>query len=87
MVGDAALGPAGGFVMSGATGGNGEAALEFELATQAIAGDEVVRDGGAVVFLDETAAAVLDGKTLAVHEEGDPFHFSIEDPDEAAETG
>lgn len=87
IVEDSALGPDGGLRISGANGGNGEAALEFELATQAIAGDEVVRDGGAVVFLDETAAAVLDGKTLDVHAHGDHFHFSIEDPDEAAETG
>ena len=39
------------------------------------------------VFLDETAARILDGKTLAVHAHGDHFHFSIEDADEAAETG
>ena len=84
---DSELGRDGGLRISGASGGNGEAALEFELATEAQAGDRVVRDDGAVVFLDETAAAVLAGKTLDVHAHGDHFHFSIDDPDEQAEAG
>jgi iron-sulfur cluster assembly protein len=83
---DSELGPDGGLRISGASD-DGETALDFELATEGRAGDQVVRDSGAVVFLDETAAAVLDGKTLDVHAHGDHFHFSIEDPDEAAETG
>ena len=86
IVGDSERGPDGGLRISAARD-DGETALEFELATEAQAGDQVVRDGGAVVFLDETAAAVLDGKTLDVHAHGDHFHFSIEDADEAAETG
>ena len=80
IVEDSELGPDGGLRISGSNGGNGEAALEFELATEARAGDEVVREGGAVVFLDGTAAAVLAGKTLDVHAHGDHFHFSIDDP-------
>jgi len=42
-------------------------------------GDSVVREGGAVLFLDETASAVLDDKTLDVHAHGDHFHFSIDE--------
>ena len=87
IVQDSELGPNGGLRIAGANEDNGEAALEFELATEAQAGDQVVQDGGATVFLDQTAARILDGKTLAVHAHGDHFHFSIEDADEAAETG
>ena len=84
IVQDSELGPNGGLRISGANGANGDAALEFELASEAQEGDHVVRDGGAVVFLDETAAAVLAGKTLDVHAHGDHFHFSIDEPEEAA---
>jgi hypothetical protein len=31
------------------------------------------------LFLDETASAVLDDKTLDVHAHGDHFHFSIDE--------
>jgi iron-sulfur cluster assembly protein len=81
IVEDAAVGPEGGLRISGTGEGNGESALEFELADAARDGDEVVREGGAVVFLDETAAAALDGKTLDVHAHGDHFHFSVGEPD------
>ena len=76
------LGADGGLRISGTGEANGESALEFELVDAAIDGDAVVREGGAVVFLDETAASVLEGKTLDVHAHGDHFHFSIEDGDE-----
>jgi iron-sulfur cluster assembly protein len=81
IVEDADVGPAGGLRISGSTEGNGEAALEFELAEGPIAGDETVESGGATVFLDETAAAVLSDKQLDVHAHGDHFHFSIEEQD------
>jgi iron-sulfur cluster assembly protein len=81
IVEDSDLGPDGGLRISGANDGNGEAALEFELAPEAQAGDEVVREGGAVVFLDETAAMMLAGKTLDVHAHGDHFHFSLDEPE------
>jgi iron-sulfur cluster assembly protein len=79
---DGGAGPDGGLRISGATS-NGETALEFEVATEAPAGDRVMRDGGAVLFLDETAVAVLDDKVLDVHAHGDHFHFSIEEQEEA----
>jgi iron-sulfur cluster assembly protein len=81
IVEDADVGPGGGLRISGSTDGNGEAALEFELAEGPTAGDETVESGGATVFLDETAAAVLSDKQLDVHAHGDHFHFSIEEQD------
>jgi Fe-S cluster assembly iron-binding protein IscA len=79
IVEESALGPAAGLRISGANEGNGDTALDFEVAEAAAAGDEVVKEGGATVFLDETAAAVLAGKTLDVHAHGDHFHFSLEE--------
>ena len=61
------------------TASNGETALDFEVVTGAFDGDSVVREGGAVLFLDETASAVLEDKTLDVHAHGDHFHFSIDE--------
>jgi iron-sulfur cluster assembly protein len=81
IVEDADVGPAGGLRISGSTEGNGEAALEFELAEGPTTGDETVESGGATVFLDETASAVLSDKQLDVHAHGDHFHFSIEEQD------
>jgi Fe-S cluster assembly iron-binding protein IscA len=71
-------GPDGGLRIT-ATSSNGETELEFEVVEGAAAGDEVVRSGEAVLFLDETASAVLSDKTLDVHAHGDHFHFSIDD--------
>jgi|GEM_PF-3231132 len=78
LVEDADLGPDGGLRVSGVSG-NGETALDFELAAEPADGDEVLRVDGAVVFMDETAAAVLAGKTLDVHAHGDHFHFSLDE--------
>jgi iron-sulfur cluster assembly protein len=68
----------GGLRISGSTS-NGETALDFEVVEGAVDGDDVVRSGTAVLFLDETAAAVLADKTLDVHAHGDHFHFSIDE--------
>jgi iron-sulfur cluster assembly protein len=75
---DGGAGAEGGLRISGTTS-NGETALDFEVVEAALAGDDVVRDGGAVLFLDETASAVLADKTLDVHAHGDHFHFSIDE--------
>ena len=77
------LGPNGGLRISGSGSGNGDSELEFELAPEAREGDQVVREGGAVVYLDEAAATALDDMRLDVHAHGDHFHFSL---DEQAET-
>jgi Fe-S cluster assembly iron-binding protein IscA len=81
IVEESELGPAAGLRISGANEGNGDTALDFEVAEAAVTGDEVVSEGGATVFLDETAAAVLADKTLDVHAHGDHFHFSLEEQD------
>jgi iron-sulfur cluster assembly protein len=78
MVADGGVGSAGGLRITG-SGSNGETALDFELAEAALDGDSTVTDGGARLFLDETAAAVLDDKVLDVHAHGDHFHFSIDE--------
>ena len=79
IVEDAEVGPGGGLRISGSNETNGDAALEFELAAEPAEGDEVVRENGAVLFLDEIASAVLDDKLLDVHAHGDHFHFSIDE--------
>ena len=87
IVDQAELGDGGGLRISGTSDGNGETALEFELAAGAEAGDETVSAGGATLYLDETAALVLADKTLDVHAHGDHFHFSLEEQEEMEETG
>jgi iron-sulfur cluster assembly protein len=82
IVEDGEVGADGGLRITGVHEDDGDTALEFELASAPTGGDEVVRAGGAVVFLDETAAAVLADKTLDVHAHGDHFHFSIEETSE-----
>jgi len=79
IVEESELGPAGGLRISGTDGGNGEAALDFELAEAPLDGDEVVSEGGARVFLDEMAAEVLADQVLDVEAHGDHFHFSLAD--------
>jgi iron-sulfur cluster assembly protein len=71
-------GPDGGLRISGSTS-NGETALDFEVVPAVPDGDSVVRSGDAVLFLDETASAVLEDKVLDVHAHGDHFHFSIDE--------
>jgi iron-sulfur cluster assembly protein len=61
---------------------NGAASLEFAFSTQPLEGDEVVAEGGARVFLDEVAAAVLDDKTLDVAAHDDHFHFELGDQED-----
>jgi iron-sulfur cluster assembly protein len=71
--------PDGGLRITAAGGGNGDTALEFDLAPAPAPSDEIVDADGAKVFLDEAAAAVLADKTLDVHSHGDHFHFSLEE--------
>jgi iron-sulfur cluster assembly protein len=78
MVADGGVGEGGGLRITG-SGSNGETALDFELADAAVDGDSTVTSGEARLFLDETAAAVLDDKVLDVHAHGDHFHFSIDE--------
>ncbi len=57
--------------------------FQLALADGPVAGDQVVEEGGARVFVEETAAAVLDDKALdaQVNEQGD-LMFRISDQDE-----
>jgi hypothetical protein len=41
--------------------------------------DGVIREGGVVVFLDPTAAELLDDKILDAHAHGDHVHFSLDE--------
>jgi Fe-S cluster assembly iron-binding protein IscA len=79
IVEDSELGDGAGLRISGTGSANGETALEFDVAETALEGDEVVRESGAVVYLDETASALLSDMTLDVHAHGDHFHFSLEE--------
>jgi Fe-S cluster assembly iron-binding protein IscA len=72
-------GAEGGLRITGTTSEGGETELEFEVVEASVDGDDVVRQGDAVVFLDETASAILSDKTLDVHAHGDHFHFSIDE--------
>ena len=78
VVAEGGVGPDGGLRISGVAD-NGETALDFELAEAPVEGDAVVRNDGAVLFLDGIAAEVLEDKRLDVHAHGDHFHFSIEE--------
>ena len=78
IVEESELGPGGGLRISGTNGGNGEAALDFELAEAPLDGDEVVSEGSARVFLDEMAAEILADQVLDVEAHGDHFHFSLD---------
>ena len=83
IVKDGDVGQEGGLRISGVAD-NGETALDFELAESPVEGDDIVSVDGAVLFLDEIAAAVLDDKLLDVHAHGDHFHFSIDEQQQTA---
>ena len=79
IVDDGAAGPEGGLRITGSMDGNGDAGLEFALASAPEDSDEIVRDRGAVIFLDEAAATALADMTLDIEAHGDHFHFSLEE--------
>ena len=87
IVEEGELGPQGGLRITAANESNGDTALEFELAESPVEGDEVLSEGGATVFLDEVAAAVLADKTLDVEEHGNHFHFSLGEQGDDAPAG
>jgi iron-sulfur cluster assembly protein len=79
MTEDSDVGPNGGLRISAADVEDGEVELEFDLTPEPSVGDEIVREGGASVFLDQTAADALAEKTLDVHAHGDHVHFTLDD--------
>lgn len=62
-----------------------EGATSFGLSLEEApwAGDSVVEEGGARVFLDPEAALLLDASLLSVQEHGEHLHFQLH-PQEAA---
>jgi Fe-S cluster assembly iron-binding protein IscA len=61
--------------------GANQGALTVATVEAAQPGDEVVEQGGATVFLDETAAAALDGQVLdASVDESGTVQFSVTPP-------
>jgi Fe-S cluster assembly iron-binding protein IscA len=57
---------------------SGEAALSLELAGAPEAGDEVVEEDGARVFLEAEAASLLDDKILDATAHDDHVHFTVQ---------
>jgi Fe-S cluster assembly iron-binding protein IscA len=62
--------------------GDGESSFQLALAEGPVAGDQVVEEGGARVFVEAAAAQVLDDKSLdaQVNEQGD-LAFRIAEQD------
>jgi iron-sulfur cluster assembly protein len=72
--------PDGSGIRIAATQSNGsEGSLVLDLATEPSAGDTVVEDEGARIFLDEAAAAMLDDKVLDATEHDDHVHLTVYD--------
>ena len=72
--------PAGsGLRITGEASSDGDAALSLEIATGPAEGDAVVGDEAVRVFLDPSAASLLDDKVLDAEGHDDHFHFSIEE--------
>ena len=71
--------PGSGLRIVGEASSDGDAALSIEIAAGPAEGDSVVGDEAARVFLDPTAASLLDDKMLDAEGHDDHFHFSIED--------
>ena len=83
IVEESKVGSNGGLRIVGSTDGDGDTAFEFEAAPEPAEGDEVVREGAAAVFLDQTAAELLADKTLDAHSHGNHFHFSLDEQEDA----
>jgi iron-sulfur cluster assembly protein len=57
----------------------GDAELSLELTTAPLEGDEVVEEDGARIFLDPTAALLLDDKLLDATEHDEHVHLTVSD--------
>ena len=73
IIEESEIGPTGGLRIFGS-----DDEFEFELAPEPADGDEVIREGGAVVFLDQTTAVLLADKVLDAHAHGDHVHFALD---------
>jgi iron-sulfur cluster assembly protein len=67
----------GGIRISIAQQNGAQASLELAISPAPMAGDEVLEESGAHVFLDEMAALALDDKSLDAEIQGDEISFGI----------
>lgn len=58
-------------------GSAGESQFTLEIAPEPAAGDHVIEEGGARVFLDSEAASMLDHAELDARREGDQVAFGL----------
>jgi Fe-S cluster assembly iron-binding protein IscA len=58
---------------------DGDPALSLEVAAAPAEGDQIVDEDGTRVFLEPTAASLLDDKVLDAQRHDDHFHFSLGD--------
>jgi Fe-S cluster assembly iron-binding protein IscA len=65
---------------------DGERALSLEVAAAPAEGDQVVDEDGTRVFLEPTAASLLDDKVLDAQRHGDHSHFSLGDQPAGGQT-
>ena len=71
--------PSGGLRLTAEQGEDEEPGLHLDTAEKPAEGDVTVEEHGAKVFLDPSAAAVMEDKVLDAEAHGDHFHFGIED--------
>jgi iron-sulfur cluster assembly protein len=74
----------GGIRISIAQQNGAQASLELAISPAPMAGDEVLEEGGAHVFLDEMAALALDDKSLDAEIAGDEISFGIVERDDGS---
>jgi iron-sulfur cluster assembly protein len=58
-------------------GAAGQSQLTIEIAPEPAPGDQVIEEGGARVFVDSTAASMLDNAQLDARREGDQVAFGL----------
>ena len=70
--------PEGGLRIAAEPTGEGEAGLSLAVAESPAAGDEVVDEDGARIFLEPQAASLLDDQVLDARVHEDHVHFTVE---------
>jgi iron-sulfur cluster assembly protein len=61
---------------------DGATELGLQLAPEPIDGDQVIDESGARLFLDESAATLLDDQVLDAVAHGDHLHFTFKDQED-----
>jgi len=65
--------------------GDGAESLSLSLASGPLEGDQVVEGDGTLVFVEATAAELLEGSVLDAERHDDHVHFSLGMPDDGDE--